>query len=307
MVPCAAGVNVSSPKNNSTVSSPTNFVASATSTAPVTAMAIYVDNNLAKKVAGNSLNTPISMSGGKHAIVVQAWDANGKTLRTPLAITVNGNQQGGKSYDNIDQMTGWANCDSCAGPGGKGKKVPHALTQFRSSPSMDGKSAEFWIGGRNPYSAALWWKQLTPQPSATMLTYDLYFYVNNPNAPQALEFDINQAVKGRKYIFGTECNPRGTHQWDVWNTAAKRWVPSGVGCSPPSAYKWHHVTIEAQRVGAQTKFVSITLDGKKSYLNKYFNTIASGVNELNVAVQLDTNNGSTNYSIWADKLSLQYR
>lgn len=209
-----------------------------------------------------------------------------------------------QSINNINQLGGWQNCGACAGPGGHGVPVPYSMTQHRSSPSIDGQSAEFWIGGQHPYSSAIWWKQLGARPGSSHFTYDLYFYVTNPSAVQALEFDINQSVNGRKYIFGTECNPRGNGQWDVWDTAGHRWVATGIGCGAPSAYNWHHLTIEAQRVGASTHFIAITLDGRKSYVNCYFNTYGVGASELNVAVQLDTNNASTNYSLWADKISL---
>ncbi len=312
ILPCFAGVNVSSPANNSTVTNPAHFVASANSNSPVTAMAIYVDNNLVTKVGGASINTNVSMSGGRHNVVVQAWDATGAVQKTALAVNVSGNPGpgpgpiSGNAFNDIDQLPGWQNCGACAGPGGHGVPVPYSMTQYRSSPSIDGKSAEFWIGGRHPYSSALWWKQLGARPGASHLVYDLYFYVTNPSAPQALEFDINQSVNGRKYIFGTECSPRGSGQWDVWNTAGHHWVPTGIRCIAPSAYTWHHVTIEVERAGASTHFVAITLDGRKNYVNRYFNTYGSGGAELNVAVQLDTNYASTNYSIWTDRMSLRY-
>ena len=153
---------------------------------------------------------------------------------------------------------------------------------------------------RVPSGGSSWVPVPAPRTSPTTSI----FYVTNHSAVQALEFDINQSVNGRKYIFGTECNPRGNGQWDVWDTAGHRWVATGIGCGAPSAYNWHHLTIEAQRVGASTHFIAITLDGRKSYVNCYFNTYGVGASELNVAVQLDTNNASTNYSLWADKISL---
>src|SRR5436305_7962361 len=53
-------------------------------------------------------------------------------------------------------------------------------------PSLDGLSAMFTIGGPVRYSNALWWKPLSPLPSAMHFVYDVYFYVKNPNVVQAL-------------------------------------------------------------------------------------------------------------------------
>src|SRR5947209_1628915 len=305
---CAASVSVSSPTNNSTVSNPMNVVAGASSSAPITAMAVYVDNNLATKVSGGSINTTISVGTGGHSLVIQAWDSNGNVQKQALSVNVTGGTGSlPYSFNNIDQMSGWQNCGACSGAGGNGPTVPYSLTQYRSSPSMDGQANQYWIGGNTPYSSALWWKQLGAQPGATHFIYDLYFYLQNPGVAQSIELDMNQSVNGRKFIFGTQCNIKGTHQWDIWDTANRKWVPSGVGCSQPSAYVWHHAIIETKRVGSQTLFIAITLDGNKSYINRYFNTYAVNAAELNVAVQIDANYQGANYSLWADKISLQYQ
>jgi hypothetical protein len=307
-----AQVTVSSPANNSTVGSPTQFVASARSTsgAPITAMRIYVDNNTAYTTGSASLNTSLNLNPGGHYVVVQAWDSNGQVYKTPLNINVSGTSSGtsipsnAQVFSNIDQMTGWQSCNTCAGPGGKGASVPYSMTQFRSSPSMDGQSAQFWLGGSTPYSAALWWKQLGARSYAANFVYDLYFYMDNPSASQALEFDVNQSVNGMKFIFGTECNIKGTHQWDIWDGSG--WKPTGVGCAQPSAYQWHHLTWEFKRSGNWAVFVSVTLDGRKSYINTGFQVGGSGVQELNTAFQMDGDYAEHNYSTWLDKISLYY-
>jgi hypothetical protein len=181
------------------------------------------------------------------------------------------------------------------------------MTQFVSSPSLDGASAQFSVFGNTPYASALWWKQLTPQPAATHFVYDLQFYLTQPEAAQALEFDINQSVNGRKYIFGTQCDIVGTAQWDVWDTANHHWIASGVPCTAPKANIWHHLTIEAERVGSQTHFIAITLDGNAHAIDLYFESKPVDASELNVAVQLDENSRAENYSMWVDQISLSYQ
>jgi len=180
------------------------------------------------------------------------------------------------------------------------------MTEGVASPSLDGQSAQFWLGGGIPYAGALWWKELTPQPGASHFTYDLYFYHQNADAPQALEFDVNQAVGGGKYIFGTECNFRETGTWRVWDTTNVHWVDTGIACSP-SANNWNHLTWDLQRNGdGSYTFVDVTLNGQNSSVNQTYWPIPQGGDELNAAVQLDSNYAGIDYSVWVDEIGLTY-
>ncbi len=203
-------------------------------------------------------------------------------------------------YTMIHAMSGWQTCDSCAGSG----STPHSMTQHINTPSMTGNSTQYWLGGSSPYHNAIWWKQLGPNANASHFIYDLYFYLKTPAAAQSLEFDMNQSVNNRKFIFGTQCNIKGAHQWDVWDTANGRWVHTGIGCSQPPSYRWNHLVLEFQRVGNQTKFVSVTLNGNRSYINRTFNTYGVHASELNTAVQLDGDYNQQNYSMWVDKMQV---
>jgi hypothetical protein len=308
-----AAIPVSSPSNGSTVASPAHFVASATSSYGITAMRIYVDNQSAYSVNASKLDTNLSLSSGKHYVVVQSWDSKGYVQKAPLNITVSGTSSStttapstATTYSNIDQMSGWQNCDSCAGIGGSGPSAPHSITLNVSNPSMDGKSAQFWLGGSTPYADALWWRQLGGNSNAHNFVYDLYFYVKNSSAPQALEFDVNQSANGYKYIFGTECDIRNTHTWKVWDTANARWVSTGIGCSAPAAYTWNHLTLEVKRSGNTATFVAITLNGKKSYINRTYYAKPVSASEINVAFQMDLNYAATDFSVWLDKVKLSY-
>lgn len=305
-----AGVSVSSPTAGSTVGSPIHVVASATSSYSITAMAIYLDNNLAYKVSASNLDTSVSASAGSHYIVVQSWDSKGTVQKQGLTVTVSSSSttsvpSSAKVYANIDQMTGWSSCNSCAGPGGNGATVPYSMTQFQASPSLDGKSAQFWLGGSSPYSAALWWKQLGANSAVSNFVYDLYFYVKNPAASQALEFDMNQSGWGKKWIFGTQCDYKDHKDWDVWDTANHVWVKTGIACTPPQAYTWNHLVLEFQRTSTgMAKFIALTLNGKKSYISRSYWPKGSSVQELNVAFQMDGNGSGTNYSVWLDKVNM---
>jgi len=82
------GVKVSSPLNNSYDHNPVQFVATASSNAPIIAMAIYVNNNLYWKQNVSSINTYLTLPVGADYVVVQAWDQNQVIYKTALNITV---------------------------------------------------------------------------------------------------------------------------------------------------------------------------------------------------------------------------
>jgi hypothetical protein len=179
------------------------------------------------------------------------------------------------------------------------------MTQFITSPTMGAKSAKFAVGGTASYGAALWWKQLGAASSAHNFTYDVYYYLKSPGSSQALEFDVNQSVGGHKFIFGTQCNI-AAHTYDVWS-AATHWVHTGISCATPQAYKWNHIVLEFQRTsGGNVKFISVSINGNKQYINRIYAPKASSVNELNVAFQMDGNKYMTDYQTWLENVKLTY-
>jgi len=217
---------------------------------------------------------------------------------------------------NIDQRTGWKGCDVCSGPGGAGTTTTYAITQAISSPAMDGSAAKFTLTPSTSYQTALWWNEVGGHDTATHLVYDLYFYMTNPTAAQALEFDVNQTrvADATKYIFGTECDIRGTHTWRYYDNVGKKWVSTGVTCSTPIGYQLNHLTIEFQRVAATSttpaklKWVAVTLNGLKIYLNgtSVSRPGTGSYSHLNAAFQMDANRAATAYSVWLDKVKLTY-
>jgi hypothetical protein len=180
------------------------------------------------------------------------------------------------------------------------------MTQGVTTPSMDNNSSEFFLGGTTSYASALWWKQLGAQSTAKNFVYDLYFYLKDSTAPQALEFDVNQSVNGNMFVFGTECDIRGSKTWRVWDYNL-HWVSTGIPCTTPTAYTWHHLVWEFERTDdGHMHFISVTLDGVKNYVNKYHTPRPKNAKELNVAFQMDGNKSMTDYSVWLDKVSLTY-
>ena len=171
---------------------------------------------------------------------------------------------------------------------------------------MSGSSRKFHLGGSNSYSNALWWKQLGANNSKTHFVYDVYFYLKAPSYAQALEFDVNQSNGHHKFIFGTECNIKGAHVWDVYDPRGGTWRSTGIHCGQPSAFKWHHIHWEFYRDSSKVHYVSFTFDGVKHYVNRSYYARSAGVNEINVAFQMDGDKYQHDYDTWLDKVSLKY-
>jgi hypothetical protein len=324
-----AGVAVQSPSNTS-VTSPVHFVASATSTHPITAMRIYVDGISVFNNTSGSLNTSLTIAVGQHTTVVQAWDSTGAVFKNTMILTVGSSSSptptptpsasptptpsssptpapaGATVKSDIDQMPGWENCTVCAGANAAGPSAVYSMAENVLSPALDGKAAQFNLSGTTPYSDALWWKQLGGNNAIKNFTYDVNFYITNSTAPEALEFDVNQSNGAYKFIFGTQCNIKDGAQWDVWGNAAGNWIHTGIPCIAPAAYTWHHLTWQLQRTATQVIYVSLTYDGVTHYVNRTYPARTHNVSEINVAFQMDGDSKQTAYSAWLDKVSLTY-
>ena len=210
-------------------------------------------------------------------------------------------------YTNIESMHGWQSCTVCAGQGGHGPAATYGMQQYQRSPSLNGNSTRFYIGGRIPYSDALLWKQLGGNASAHNFTYDLWFYMTDPAAPQALEFDVNQSVNGVKYVFSTECDTGYGHTWRVWDTKNWKWINTWVSCTAPSSYRWHHLVLQFQRASnGDERYISETLDGNTHYFNVAVRPRPQNAWEINVAFQMDGNYRQQSYSVWLNKVNLTY-
>jgi hypothetical protein len=218
------------------------------------------------------------------------------------AVSVPSSAQTVKSQ--IQRMTGWQNCVTCAGINASGPSASIYSASGVSSPSLSGNSRVFSISSTNSWADALWWKQLGAS-GATHIRYDLDFYITAPQNSQALEFDSNQANGVLRWIFGTQCSI-GSGNWDVWGNASGNWLHTGVACKSPTAYKWHHLTWEFQRVNNYVKYIAFTLDGVKHYINRSYPARKSSAKELNVAFQMDMRANHAAYKTWLDNVKLTY-
>jgi hypothetical protein len=196
------------------------------------------------------------------------------------------------------------------------------LNQGIGSPSIDGKSAQFNLGGTTPYSDVLWTNPLLgdmstqglKDPSHTQLpglhnfTYDVYFYGSSLPTSQVLEFDINQYFGGMSFIWGQQCRIAGGNPWDIWDNVNQKWVSTGISCYPQSN-AWNHVTIAVQRTWDNWLYYqSITLNGVTTNVGRYYPPSAVPASWYGVTVnfQTDGNYQQAPYSVLLDKFSFLY-
>ena len=311
-------ITITQPAPGATVGSPVQVTASATSAgSAITLLQVYVDGAKKYEVKAAQLSTTVSLASGAHKLTIVAYDAAG-SAKASVNFSVGASPSGSSSpvpdgaitTANIDELAGWNSCDICAGPGGAGSTVAHSVAYAQADPSRDGSSIKFHIGDSTAvrYGTALWWKYAGASDSYSHFVYDVYFYLKNPSAAQALEFDVNQTRKadGVKYIFGTECDIRGTHTWRVYDNYNKKWTSTGITCAMPTAYQWHHLVWEFERTSTGPNFVALTLDGTKHYVNMQVQkrTGTGSSTLLNVAFQLDGNGVTSPYDAWLDSVTI---
>src|SRR5205807_169954 len=142
-----SGLTLTSPTPSSSSGSPVHFVASATSTRPITAMHIYVDGLSVYANLTNKLDTFVPLAAGSHAVVVKAWDSGGTVYKKPLTVTVGSSTPPvitGNVIDHIEEAP-WLTCGACGNNGGTGSTAPYFDTRAIASPSEDGNATKFTL------------------------------------------------------------------------------------------------------------------------------------------------------------------
>lgn len=306
----SAGINVSSPSSTS-VSSPVRFVVSASAARPVTHMKIYVDYKAVYSVSASKIDTSVSMSSGTRKVTVQAWDSAGNTMKYPMTLSVtsststsSSSTSGSTTHYRIEEKSGWVGCSACANAGGGS---PTSMTQGINSPSLDGNSAKFFLGGTTPWSHALYYKRVGESSTATNFVYEVNYYFTKPSASGGMEFSASQRNGYKWYRWDTQCSFVNS-RWRLWDNANVKWRDTSIPCTRPSAYKWTKVVFEGKRSSGKVVFVSITVNGKKYYLNRsyYPRSMSNTSKSITVHFQLNGNAYQTDYLVWGDRFSLKY-
>lgn len=315
-------LSVSSPTASSTVTSPLNVAATATPKNPIFFMRVYVDNLAVYFTFDKSINTQIFLANGAHTVTVMAEDNQGYISATPVKVNVTGqapSTNGQTVISGIQNMPGWQSCGGlfppgsgragqiCAAGGGTPNSV---LTQNISSPAMDGSSAQFSMGPSSPdcphYCNVLYFNPVAGGNNVSHFVYDLYFYIDNPDAPQALEFDLNQTFGGQRWVWGSECNLRADGVWDIWNDAPNTgWEQTTIPCKAFQANTWIHLVWTVERVGNQVHYISLQVGDQTYTVDTFYpNQQNWTLEEIDNAFQMDLDANGDAYNVWLDKVNL---
>ena len=190
-----------------------------------------------------------------------------------------------------------------------------------ADPSLSGNATMFDLDPNLPWADALLTAGLVgdnspqiPDTSHTLLpslhnfVYDTDFYVTNPQATQALEFDISVWMSGvAGGTFGTECAYLGDGMWDLWNNGTGHWESTGIPCRFVTG--WNHFTLQVQRQNDNSLlYQSLTLNGTTWALNKVSPSIMppDGWWGINANYQMDSNSLGTPNTTYLDNFTFSY-
>src|SRR6476660_2182844 len=167
------------------------------------------------------------------------------------AITKTDGSDVAKTINGVDVRAG-----SCTGPCAGTSGSPDAVYDVTSqaSPSKDGNSSLLTISQSPAYANDLFWVKLcstqdpNPAQAATHFLSDFWVYpTSSVSSAQAIEYDIFQFVRGRAYMWGTQCN-LSKHTWQVDTENGQSWVDLPLTCGTSGTYDtvftpnaWHHI------------------------------------------------------------------
>src|ERR1700728_2056692 len=303
---CGFPLSISSPSHGASVNSPVPIMATATPPDPIYTVRLYVDGLAVLYTPKRNINQLIWMPNGQHTVEIVAEDTAGYIATASMQVNVTGQQPGAMNIQNSPQ---WVSCSAVLASGatcaaGLGV-ASSSLSRDQSSPSLDGSAAQFSLAGQQPYSNELYWTPIGGGNSVSHFSYDLWFYVNNGDAPQSLVFDVNQAFGGTRWTWGTQCDFDQTHEWDIWDPLNEVWRPTSVPCNHFPSNTWVHLIWTLERVGNQVHYISVNVADQDYTVDTYYTAQPNWYQEeIDIAFQMDGNYEQQPYSVWLDEVNL---
>ena len=144
--PSSPAVNICSPANGSTVSSPVQVIANSTVTGTVASTQLWVDGVKKVTVAGAVLNTPISVAAGNHRFAVITLNKAGQKWQSAVNATVSNGGSGACSAPSLPGV------NICLPATGSSVKSP---VQIQAASKVTGTivSTQLWVDGVKKYNA----------------------------------------------------------------------------------------------------------------------------------------------------------
>lgn len=305
---CPFPMTVTNPTSGQSLQSPVNVISTAQSASPIYNTRVYVDGLSVFFTFLGDINQYIWVPDGDHTIEIVTEDQSGFIATRTIPVHITGQAAG---VSNLQNVQDWINCSSvlatgavCAAGLGVAKS---ALAQSQSSPTVNGgQSAKFSMeGGTSPYSNALYWIPIGGGSNVSRFIYDLYFDIDNSQASQALEFDVNQTFGGTRWTWGSECNFDADQKWDIWDDGGNVWVPTSAPCTHFPSNTWIHLVWTLERVGNQVHYISLQVDDRTYNIDTYYTAQSKWyADEIDVAFQMDGNYAQQPYSVWLDNVTL---
>lgn len=217
---------------------------------------------------------------------------------------------GAELIDHIEDRKPWDHCSACAAHPAN-RNPPIALWEFQQNqqtPSLDGSSVRFFLGGSVPYGNALHTTKFGPRSDKRnfIFEYDVYASPESLRA-QNLEFDLFQGVSQREYMFGMQCNyAKGI--WQGWNGPAIAWVDfAQAPCKKFEPGKWTHVKWRLERTSDnKLHYISVTVGGTTWNVDNYQSPVWNSywADVLGIQMQQDLNVNADDYAIWVDGIKV---
>ena len=187
-----------------------------------------------------------------------------------------------------------------------------------STPSLDGNALWCGVTGGMPFSNVHCYRNLLPDPSATVFTLTLSFWfsptttfnnVGGDSIVQALEFSMSKWQEAKRYEFALQWQNVGAGgpQWRYWDPlrpASERWVSLTIP-ETLAGEQWHTFTLEGEIINGQVYYRNFTIDQRSYGLGILVPPAATPgePDRLAMAVQLDGNFTQSPYDLFIDKVS----
>lgn len=304
---CGFPLQISAPGNGASVTSPVQFIAIATPPDPIYTVRVYVDGFAILYTPKSIVNQLLWMPNGQHTVEVVAEDTAGYIATASSQLNVTGQGSGAL---NLQDSPNWVSCSAvlvsgvtCAAGLGVAKS---SLTLHQQAPSLDGSAAKFsMLGGTHPYSNELYWTPIGGGNNVSHFTYDYWFYVDVGDAPQSLEFDVNQAFGGTRWTWGTQCDFNDSQHWDIWDPLSELWRPTSIPCNHFPSNSWVHIVWKFERVGNQVHYITLTVNDQVYDVDTFYGAQPNWTQEeIDIAFQMDGNWEQEPYSVWLDEVNL---